>query len=137
SRRGQEVPDEDLHRRGLARPVRPEQADDLALLDRGGDASKRLDLAVTLLQVDELDHASPRTRARRPKEPKSRNNNRRVISIWKPNRASDPDVFQGYERVARLSNVREAHVFRKSAGRAIHARGRTLDGGSRGLSRRG
>ena len=46
---------EDLHRGGLPRSVRTEQAEDLALLDEEADSTDRFDLAVALAQVGDLD----------------------------------------------------------------------------------
>ncbi len=52
------VPLEDLDRRGLARAVRPEQAEDLAAVDRHVDPTQRLEVAVALAQPADLDRGS-------------------------------------------------------------------------------
>ena len=44
-------PDHAFERRGLAGSVRPEQAEDLAVLDLEAHAPRRLDVAVPLVQI--------------------------------------------------------------------------------------
>src|SRR4029077_13786468 len=60
------VPLEDLDSRRLARPVRAEQAEDLARLDGEVDAPDRLEVAVGLSQALHLDGAHSSTRWKAP-----------------------------------------------------------------------
>ena len=46
---------EDLHRRGLARPVRPQKAENLAAADLELDAPHRLEVSVGLPEAADLD----------------------------------------------------------------------------------